>query len=182
MKKPIVLLDCDGILSDFMTPFLVVIKSVTGRDVKISDVTSWDIVKHLGIEGKEQDLVYDEIKKPGYCLNLPVLKGAKEGFALLSKVAEVYMVTSPVRGLHWMGERAQWLKDHFDLPSRRIVHTAAKQLVTGDFFVDDSVDNVINWGKHQRGEALLWDTSYNRRENHRRVGGWGHLVQIVEGR
>lgn len=159
-----VLLDCDGVLSDFVGAALGVIGEVTGRWYGPSEVTRWDFGNLFESE-RESRAVWAELSGPGVAQELEVLPGAVDAVLRLRDAGhEIYVVTSPMPNCPtWTYERELWLRDHFGIDRGHIIHTSAKSLVCGDVLVDDNLDNVGGWvAVHRGGAGVLIDAPYNR--------------------
>lgn len=186
--KPRVLLDVDGVLADFVHAFRIALKKVTGKDEFPHVREDWDIVKAWDIEKHVADEVFAHLNAPGTALALPVLDGAKEGVAALQKVADVYIVTSPMQGMTWHREREMWLKAHFGISTKKIVHTAAKYVVAGDYLIDDRPSNLDKWEEHHpTGRGVLWATRFNQHAQHASpqracVASWEHVLRVLDHR
>lgn len=181
MRKPRVLLDVDGVLADFLTPSFAILNRLSGLSHVAADLKEWDLFSLF--PRTVEDAFYDECNKPGFCSSLPVLPGAVEFVAGLREVADVYIVTSPMNhNQTWTWERQQWLKQHFDVPHRHIVHTSAKYLCVGDVLIDDRPLNIEEWEReHAKGVGALWDAPYNKSSNTgMRVIGPHHALALVK--
>jgi 5'(3')-deoxyribonucleotidase len=159
-----VLLDVDGVLADFLTPFCETAFRVTGRRYAPTDFYSYGVFDHITEPG--EDVV--EITRRCYAEWAGVLHdilqpvpGAVEGVeALRAGGCEIYIVTQAVA---WHRERALWLKHHFGVDPHSIVYTAAKHVVSGHAFVDDHPEHVMRWkDANSGGHALLFAQAYNR--------------------
>jgi len=178
--RPLVALDVDGILADFLEGALDAIHHVTGRHYQSQEVSQWSPWLQFKLQPEETEAVFELIGTPGFCESLLVLPGAKHGFKALQKFADVVLVTSPwLSSPTWAFERTAWLKRHFGVNENQIVHTSAKQFVSADLFVDDHATNVRAWSALNSGVALLWDCPHNRRIDLPRVSGWDPLIKIV---
>jgi 5'(3')-deoxyribonucleotidase len=178
MMKPVVLLDVDGVLSDFVGG--VVRAAKTYGHAPITPITTWDVFSHfdppIGRVMKSLD-----VKGQGFCRDLEPLPGAIEAVRHLRKISDVYAVTTPWDSLYWVHERTRWLHEHFGLPFAKQVHTAAKHLVSGDVFVDDKPSNVTAWIENQEGDCFLWGTDQNRGQlEHFRTTNWDAVVYAAE--
>ncbi len=163
-----ILLDCDGVLADFVGGLLELINRECGTSYRRDDITEFDIGKSLGwsdaMRAKVDDLVRGE---PGMILGLAQEPGARVGFGILEQLAgDIYVVTSPWPGHQtWAYERTQWLWRHFAIPSNHVVHTAAKHLVMGDVLVDDKTSTLESWRREfPSGLAVQWQTPHNMRD------------------
>ncbi len=157
-----VLLDCDGILSDFHAMYLPVVEKFTGISLTESDVTQFDVLDQIG-KKHLQDQVNKHIEWNELCSKIPVLPGAKEALDKLRRFHDVVIVTAPMNTQTWCYERTQWLKREFDIPKSKIVFTHSKYYVGGDVFIDDSLDNCQKWANNQIGRVFLWDRPWNRK-------------------
>jgi 5'(3')-deoxyribonucleotidase len=180
MKKPRLLLDVDGVLANFLSRAFPIIESLSGVRYVPEDLTSWDIFET--VDRSIEKNFYRLCTAPGVAYSLPVYPGAKEGVARLQEIAEVYIVTSPMaNNPTWAYEREQWLLTHFDIPSKRVVHTSAKHICAGDVLIDDRPKNIQTWrAEHKLGIGLLWDQPYNRNEKAgHRVCSWEDVMEHI---
>lgn len=181
MRLPRVLLDVDGVLADFLAPSLPVLARLTGRTWAESEFKTWDIFDTVPRQYEKP--FFDAVNTPGWCLNIPVFEEAVAGVARLRELADLYVVTSPMNHVPtWMFEREQWLREHFSIPHKRVVHTSAKFLCLGDILVDDKPANILAWeAEHPNGIGLLWDQPYNQNIQVRhRVTDWTQVLRVVE--
>lgn len=178
-----ILLDCDGILADFHKMYLPIVNQFTGISLKEEDITSFDVLKHIGKEKYDQ-IIRNYIQSNQCCLKIPVIEGAKEAVKELQKLGEVVIVTSPMSTATWCFERTQWLRDHFDISKSKIVFAKNKHYVTGNIFVDDCTDNCEKWRKHNDGyPPFLWDRPWNRKDRkdnkgyYEVVDNWEYVIE-----
>lgn len=144
--RPVVLVDCDGVLADFTQATLDGVLKVSGRKYDRSDVTTWEIFDSLAETEDTKGAVYGLLKGRGGCLGIPVLPGAVDGIQTLSNVADIIVVTSPFRGSEtWVHERGLWLEKYFGSAISGVIHTRHKERVHGDIFIDDREANVQAW-------------------------------------
>lgn len=162
--RPRFLIDVDEVLADFAGEAINVVSQVLGRPWGFDDAPqdSWDIFRDLEPEVmKEADAI---MNAPGWCASLKVKEGSQEFVKVLRKLCDVYPCTSHKHSPAWVYERDIWLMEHFQFQRGDIVHTAAKFVCGGDFFLDDKPSHVIKWQDHHpKGKAMLWSTEHNRR-------------------
>lgn len=180
--KPRFLLDCDGILSNFVEPCLEILSRLMGKTYVPEDVTAFNIMASLEIPKDVVTQAYKEMKVEGFCRGLPVISGAQEGVARLKEVAHVFVVTSPIGGVFWAGEREEWLWKYFGIPTQCIVSTRSKYLISGDIIVDDKTAALVEWMKHQSGLPVQWITLHNLDDgwNGPSTDSWIELVGMAK--
>ena len=187
-RKPVLLLDVDGVIVDFVGAYLRAVNRRTDGAWVPDDVTEWDIRRGIQVGSGIHEFAWNAL-----CEDHDLLQpypGAIESVRGLMSVAEVYFVTtSAYKCRTWARDRETWLENHFNDDSlhRRVVHTSAKHLVRGDVFVDDKPENVTAWiAANPSGTALLWDRPWNRTATLpafaglRRVSLWDDVVAAVQ--
>lgn len=174
--KPLVLLDCDNVIADFTGAVLDLVHEYSDRRYTHAHVVSYDILSVLPEPTDVKRTVWRRLRHPGVCERIRPHLDAFEGVKRLRDVADVHVVTTPLEGSdHWMAERAAWLKRHFDFSHKDVTFTDRKDLVMGDYIVDDKPEHTQRFG------GLLWDTPYNRNVLHGgRVKTWNEVVDKVK--
>ena len=163
MKRKVIAVDVDSVLADFVTPLIEHINKMFGTSYKNEDVTDFDIENNLIPKSDSfrfwksfgEDVRVHDILEP--------IPGSVEGISLLSEVADVFIVTSPLATAPtWTYDRDVWLMRHFGIPKNRIAHIHEKFRIRSDFFVDDKMENVSSWIDHNKdGVAFLWKQNWN---------------------
>jgi 5'(3')-deoxyribonucleotidase len=184
MSRPVVLLDCDGVLSDFVSAVLDLVHELCGPRYQPHDVTCFDLAKSLGLTDEERARVFGAItSRPGFARELAVYPDAIAGVAALRAVADVYIVTSPWNSNPtWTHDREAWLREHFGIPHSHVIHTSAKHLVAGDVLVDDKTSTLVEWqAAHPRGVAVQWQTPHNLYDGWAgwSTCSWDHVARAI---
>lgn len=161
MSKPVILLDCDGVLADFTSLALKYIEEETGKKYQVEDVPRWDVFESLGYPE-----LWEKFGKAanatGVCANIKPYVNAFAGVKNLQKEYNVVIVTAPVDALPWMYERVHWLEENFEIPRKNVIFAHEKHHVKGAVFVDDKPENVFNWHEsNPEGLAVLWEHPFN---------------------
>jgi 5'(3')-deoxyribonucleotidase len=182
-----ILLDCDGVLADFIGEALETIVAHGGPRHTPEDVTEFDFVKSLGLDLDLARRVKRTIStEPGWWYGLDPFPEARAGVDALRKIADVYVVTSPWNSHPtWLHEREEWLKKHFEIPHSHVVACSAKHIVHGDMIVDDKTSALVTWMEyrtHADHEAVQWITPHNRRDGWtgRSTQSWQQLATWIE--
>jgi 5'(3')-deoxyribonucleotidase len=183
--KPRVLFDIDGVFADFITPCLQTVFEHTGKRFTHDDVQYWDIMKSLAIEPDMARAIYKAMEKPGLCLGIPVYEGAREGVERVREFAEVWAVTSPFGGEHWMHERDQWLVEKMGFHKDDVLHVRSKRKhgVFGDILVEDKTETLVTWANAwPKSQGILFRRAYNERDLWEGMSShtWPGIVQAIE--
>jgi len=167
LVRPVVLLDCDGVLADFIGRVCDTIEAFGGPRYEPHHVTEFNFTKALGLDDSLARKVKRAISDDSaWWSTLPPFPEAITGVAALREVADVYIVTSPWNSNRtWLHARESWLKHHFDIPHSHVIACSAKHLVRGDVFVDDKTEAVAAWqAAHRDAIAVQWETPHNRND------------------
>src|SRR3990167_2542237 len=162
MKR--VLVDCDGVLADFISRVCETIEFHGGGKFMPDQVTEFNFAKALQLGPFLASAVKKTISnEPGWWSSLRPFPEAVDGVARLQEIAEVYVITAPWNSCKtWLHDREAWLKKHFGIPHSHVLVGSAKHLVSGDLFVDDKTDALHAWNANQGGIAVQWQTPHNR--------------------
>ena len=110
-SRPVIALDCDGVLADMVTPALEIVRGLGGPDLTHDALQVWDIDTLLP-EGPIRDEFYNRIGAEGFNRSLKPYPGAEEAVERLRKVGEVVCVTTSLMSSKtWAYERYHWLRN-----------------------------------------------------------------------
>lgn len=162
-RKPRVGVDVDGVLADLLTPLFQHLNTLLGTTYAPDHMKDWDIAELVPPERRDEfwNTFGREVRVHDALQPLP---GAVEGMKLLQEVADVYIVTAYLRSAPtWVHDRDRWLSEHFGVGDKKIVHTHAKYVFSGEMLIDDKPETVERWCReHPNGRGVLWDQPYNR--------------------
>lgn len=184
MKRLLIAIDCDGVLSDFTASALKIVEEVTGRRYVPADVGEFDFTKALQLSADDAREVKRLISsRQGFAASLSPYPQARQGIRRLRDLGEVFCVTSPWdSNLWWRSERESWLALHFGID--RVEHAEDKSTYEADVFVDDRSKHVRAWlGTWPMGTAVFWRTLHNGSEavpaGAHSISSWDALYQIA---
>lgn len=190
MKKSqtAIVLDIDGCLADFNTPFVKLVAEKAELDPTELELKQWHWYRDYGIPQATVGKVYDAIidEDPSFWLSLKVMPGAQ---ALINDCLnldmDIHFATARPGKLY--GETYDWLQQFVRRP--KLCMTEKKGLycaaVDAKYFLDDKPANCQNI-LHIRGtETLpfLRDATYNRDVNHpyiRRIHNLSDITEVLE--
>jgi 5'(3')-deoxyribonucleotidase len=193
VNQKIFLIDCDEILADFSKAVIALATHTFGSEMPEIPDNEWDIFN--AFDDEQKAFLDDRISRKGFCADLPICDGAQQGVQRIRNTGcELVCVTTPWKSPTWAYERQLWLTEHFNLDRDHTVFTKRKDLVRGDFFLDDRPKHVLA----HPDLAMLWSTPYNktpaacaendpridfyRRCTYHRVNGWDQVIHRVERR
>lgn len=187
-SKNRLLLDCDGVLADWMTAVNDVIERATGRRISPQECGGWLKLSNLGFSPTERKYIEHELNAPGFVEELAPLPGAVEGVQRVVEATGCHLsiVTAHWDSPTWMYERKKWLKKWgFLKEGRGMVATREKWLVAPGLLVDDKIQNVLDYNaKSVGGHAVLWQTDFNAvdpaRKFTQQVGSWDEVLKELQ--
>jgi len=176
-----ILIDMDGVLSDFDGAFLNCWRELHPEKffIPIEERTTFYVKEQYPDELKP--LVSEIVWKPNFFRDMPPVNGGKEALTEMEKMGfEVFICTSPLSTYrNCVLEKFEWVEKHLGAKwVNRIILTKDKTLVKADYIIDDKpeitgVENTPSW------EHILYDCPYNRGINKRRIT-WKNWKSILE--
>jgi hypothetical protein len=175
-KKPL-LVDCDGVVADFV-----------GATIKIANANGFNLsnddIKHDTRQYPYWDACgLDRIVKDvGFCESIPVIDGAQEFIERIRGAGiNVVFVTSPMKdSKHWHWERQQWLEKHFGVKRTNLIYATEKRYVNGFCFLDDHVGNILDWQEYNKNKAILIKQPWNEDVLNDCLGSANFETQILQ--
>ncbi|OAV45541.1 5'(3')-deoxyribonucleotidase [Lewinella sp. 4G2] len=156
--------DMDGVMADTYAKFVTAYEKefnrvLTQKDLLGKKVYDLDGANHL------RDLMYEK----GFFRDLQVMDNAPEVLEELYAQHEIFIVTTATEFRHSMRDKWDWMAEHFPfIHHSRMVFCGTKDIVYGDYLLDDKVSNL----KVFKGEGLLfsaldnhYDTGFHRLNN-----------------
>lgn len=182
--RPVVFLDMDGVLVNFVQGALDHLKS----DRCISDVT-WNFpVDMFGYKEPYDPEFWKLFATEEFWANL---KWTEEGQSLLRQVEDMVgqknigLLTTPMDIAGCIEGKRTWIKNNLPEYRKQLITTSAKGLFAapGKILVDDHDPNVINFQKHPDGtptggRAILVPRPWNC-DKHRTIGKGGFNLQEI---
>ena len=137
MKKLTVILDYDDVLVDCNGYAVEKLNKEIGSHYSIYDITAW------GPLGNDLDKRLKYFSDPNFVATMPVLAGAKEFVAELTKIAETLIMTSVE--YQCAGARYSHVLENFkEINPGNIIIGNRKDMIKGDLILDDGHHNLAN--------------------------------------
>lgn len=141
MKKFRILVDMDNVLENLGDVWVDELNKRHGFTMTHEDITEWDVAKFYPTLSRTQ--VFAPLHQESTWKRIEPLPGAQDAVARLQKDGhEVIVVTAAHPDtVKW---KYDWLSKHFPkIAFRDIVFCTKKQLIRGDFLIDDAPHNLF---------------------------------------
>ena len=175
-----ILIDMDGVLSDFDGEFLKRWRERYPDKVYVP----WEERTTFYVRDQYPDelkpLVTEIVREPGFFRNMMPIEGGREALTEMDSMGiEVFICTSPLSAYkNCVLEKFEWVEQALG-PQwvKRIILTKDKTLVKADILIDDKpeitgVETSPGW------EHILYDRPYNRGVNKMRVT-WANWKSVL---
>jgi len=177
-RTPIIGIDLDEVIWGLTEAWLQRHNEITGDDVKVEDVKSWDITQYIK-KGGRTELFYILEQKDFWQTVKPAAKSAEylqrlmdDGYLIYIVTASSYRTVSPK------------LRHFFNLfpfiKQGQVIIAEEKQMIDLDLLVDDNPANLCG-GRFNR---VLFDAHHNRwcdeeKINAVRIKNWDELYEYI---
>lgn len=171
--------DVDGVLNDLVDKNLELYNSRSGKNIQITDITSYNFYDCLSKE--DADGIVSLFKEKSLWDSLKPLEGSQESLKQLIKQGhKIYLATAtdPLN-FEW---KVSWLKQYFPfIPEDNIIRIMDKSLLKVDVLIDDCLDNLINSFAERVTLDYPWNRSSSKDYSYsiRRAYKWHDIVNII---
>lgn len=180
-RKPLVLVDMDGVLADLEKGLLDYWRALHPElpFVPKTDRTTHDIrVQYESLGAGLGAQMREIMHRDGFYASLEPLEGAVEAMnAMMALGWEVFICTAAARNTRCIAEKAAWVVQYLG-PQwvERLIATRDKTLVMGDVLIDDKPH--ITGLCAPRFRHILYDQPYNRQTQRERMT-WANWREIL---
>lgn len=163
MDRINILLDCDGVICDFLSGAIDVLNKKYKRDYTVEQYArnfgEFGIDKFYGITTQE---FWDTITETeNFWYNLQPFPWAKELYDYLKIIGNVTIVTSPSLDPDCAKQKLMWLKHHLNIDSTDVFIGSKKHLMAGNgLLIDDYKKNVMDF-MNNGGDAIIVPSNWN---------------------
>lgn len=165
-SRPLVAVDIDGVLCDFIGPVVAKVNDLTGENYTVDDVTTFQAYDALRVPKKQRREADAHVRTKNFCRDLKPYPGALDFLAELRAFADVVALTAPFNSDHWHREREWWLVHDAGFAHADVVfaHSVQKPRYDADALVDDRASTVNEWSERRAGVPILLSRPWNRDE------------------
>jgi 5'-nucleotidase len=175
-----ILIDMDGVLSDFDGEFLDRWRDRYPEEfyVPLAERTTFYVKEQYPDELKP--LVTEIVREPGFIRDMKPIVGGKEALTEMESMGhEVFICSSPLSAYkNCVLEKFEWVDRVLGSSwVNRIILTKDKTLVKADYIIDDKpeitgIEHTPSW------QHILYDQPYNREVNRKRLT-WNNWKNIL---
>jgi 5'(3')-deoxyribonucleotidase len=172
--------DIDGVLNDLTPKVLGLYNSRTGKNIQISDITTYNF--HECLPKEDADGIVTLFKEKELWDSLEPLSGAQKVLRQLANQGHRIIVataTDPVN-FEW---KINWLQKYFPfIPTDNVIRIMDKSLLRVDIMIDDHISNLID----NVCERICLDYPYNRSTSKdyaydiNRVKYWDEIPNVIK--
>ena len=174
-NRPRILIDMDDTINNFLGYLCEAYNERYGENLKLSDMTDWDITKFMGQRGIEL------FKEEGFFEKIPEKKNALKAIKKLIESADydVYVVTACTTN-HELEEKFKWFEENLpEFNKDRIIKCKEKEIIHGDVLIDDNVANLDRCSPFMR--CVLFDMPHNREEDrYPRIKSLSEVIPLLK--
>jgi 5'(3')-deoxyribonucleotidase len=161
MNKPNILLDMDGVLSDFLSGALDILNEEYNKDYTVEDYVKYgkfSINEFYGISISE---FWDTLSLEWFWEDLKPFEWTYKLYDGLCQLGDVTIVTSPSLDPNCAKEKLMWLRRCLGVKSTDVFIGSKKYLMAGNgILIDDYYSNVDKF-KSNGGKAVLVPSNWN---------------------
>lgn len=160
--KPLLFLDMDGVIVDFVTGAL---KALGRTDLKDTDIIQPEMDKQLGLTLSEFWSAQDKI--PDFWQNLAPYPGAVEFYVKLTQMADVFICSSPSKHRNCASDKINWLRTHLGEDAAGkfyLCRDKSKLACLGRILIDDTEKHIDAWDR-EAGWSFLFPRPWNAKRH-----------------
>lgn len=176
-KRPVVLLDFDDVLFDFLGTVNDKYNTITHQGVKLDDYKSWDLS-----EVGDVHVYMNIIKDPNLWREMPEKDGAMEVVQrLINDGRWNVLICTACTTLEEYIVKVGLIEEKIPgFDTSKILNVVDKHLIRGDIIVDDKVDNLDKCSRYDM-KCVLMDMPHNQKcEAYQRIHSLKELPDMLE--
>ena len=179
VRKPILLIDCDDVMGNFCEVWITYLNRKYHKSYTIEDITDWDISKFY--PGTKEEF-FECTRKRRFWKRIQPSNMSQFFIEALEHDFDIHILTAGNYDTILLRVK-EVIKKYFPFISeKKVICCQNKQMVKGDYLIDDNIDNLI--GGDYKG--ILFTTPHNKNidENQYgvvRVNNWKEAYQYLEG-
>ena len=174
MKIKTIAIDMDGVIADIEPQLIKYYNQEYGKNLTLDQIQGLS-----GADAFPEDYATKKmLNMPGFFRTLSVMPGAVAAVKTLMEKHEVYIVSAATEFPLSLGEKIEWLREHFPFISwRNIILCGDKSVINTDYMIDDHCKNL----DHCSGRAIMFNAFHNLdTHQHLRIHNWQDILEFFE--
>jgi 5'-nucleotidase len=169
-----IIIDMDEVIADPMGDMIEWYRTEHGGEVDWDKMLVGSWLK--GFPEEHQAMIQQRLMAPGFFRHLTVMEDSVDVLRELNKQYEVFIVSAAMEFPNSLKDKLEWLMDNFPFFSwKQIALTGSKDLVFGDFMIDDHVKNL----KGFKGKPYIYTAAHNLEvTGYDRINNWKEAAAI----
>lgn len=169
-------LDMDEVIVDFLGDLLHQYNKRYGHNIKITDITEWELEKTIGKEGTAI------FRQPGFFRQLKPMPGALAAIRKLHDDGHKIFIISSPQNAYSVFEKYLWVEEYLPYLLSNLILTENKidliRMLDYGVLFDDCADYLDAYF----GVTVAMDMPYNKKANPTyRVKNWEEFLSIIKG-
>lgn len=171
--KKRIAIDMDNVMADVVSQFIIWYERETGHLMKVEDMVGINETAAFPDPKLARGFLY----QPGFFRNPPVMEDCVEVMKKLNEQYEVYIVSAAMEFPNSLGEKYEWLQEHFPFITwHQFVLCGSKAVIKADYMIDDHLKNLDFFD----GEKLLFTAPHNAHiTRYTRVNNWKEVAELL---
>lgn len=172
-RKLTIILDCDDVLYECAGYAAKLANEEKGYipPITLDEISGW------GRSGTRTDIIFDYMNKESFYRNQPLMDGAVNFVNELISLGCEIIICTAVAGRFATTRFERIEKDFPMIPQENIMVGCRKDLLFGDFLLDDALHNVEN---SRVRHPIVFARPWNRYTSERRVNDYNEFLQMVK--
>ncbi len=161
----------DEVLADPISKFIKLYNRDYGVPLDMKIDPGNEIFNHVPELARMKWLNY--INEKGFFRDLAVIAGAQETMRRLQQKYEVYVVSAAMEFPNSLGDKYEWLAEHFPFIEWTHIIFCGQKIVKTDIIIDDRIKNFTDF----EGRKLLFTSPHNQLiTQYERVNTWEEVA------
>lgn len=162
----------DEVLADPLYKFIQLYHRDYGVPLDLQIAAGNEIYHHVPEHANRK--WHEYINQKGFFRDLPLIEGAVDAVKTLQEKYEVYIVSAAMEFPNSLGDKYDWLTEHFPFISWKNIVFCGEKIVKTDIMIDDRAKNFIDF----EGRPLLFSSPHNLLlTDYERVNNWDEVLE-----
>ena len=176
----LIFVDVDDVCADLVTEWIRCYNADKDYNLKVEDITSWDIWKH--VDPTVATGIYDYLLIPELYYNIVPIEGSLDGVRELRDMGHRVVFATTANTIQ-MKPKHEWLSGFGFFeggdPRKDYITVGDKSLLFGDLLIDDGVHNIDGFNDSGIVFARPWNKECEHSDKYVYAYNWDNVVRLV---